>query len=126
MTDSVLNPTIPGNELMWYDISFYASNDNGCWQIINDSEVNAQIDLLPIGAGVSVGYILNLLCFNNFISTYEWSHTEFNKITEEILRFIHNIQIQLCLINFFIQVFMIFSYSSINTWVLRYCIMTHY
>ena len=52
MTDSVLNPTVPGNELMWYDISFYASNDNGCWQIINDSikvyEVNGQIDL-PIG-----------------------------------------------------------------------------
>ncbi|GIS04725.1 MAG: hypothetical protein CM15mP107_3450 [Bacteroidota bacterium] len=89
MTDSVLNPTVPGNELMWYDISFYASNDNGCWQIINDSikvyEVNGQIDL-PIGipGDQCAGYILNLeTMYDNFISTYEWSHTEFNKITEE-------------------------------------------
>ena len=66
------------------------SNENGCWQTINDSiqvyEVNAEIDL-PIGlpGDQCAGYILNLqTMYDNYISTYEWSHTEFNKITEEI------------------------------------------
>ena len=89
MTDSVLNPTILGNEIEWYDISFYASNDNGCWQNINDSlkvyEVNGEIDI-PLGlpGDQCAGYILNLeTVYDNYISTYEWSHTEYNKITEE-------------------------------------------
>ena len=37
MTDSTLNNTIPGNQVEFYDISFYATNENGCWQTINDS-----------------------------------------------------------------------------------------
>ena len=89
MTDSILNNTIPGNQVEFYDISFYAINENGCWQTINDSiqvyEVNAEIDL-PIGlpGDQCAGYILNLqTMYDDYISIYEWSHTEFNKITEE-------------------------------------------
>ena len=114
MTDSILNNTIPGNQAEFYDISF-TTNENGCWQTINDSievyEVNAEIDL-PIGlpGDQCAGYILNLqTMYDNYISTYEWSHTEFNKITEElILKFIPSTLIQLCLINLTILRYMIF------------------
>ena len=44
-----------------------------------------EIDV-PIGlpGDQCAGYILNLqTMYDDYISTYEWSHTEFNKITEE-------------------------------------------
>ena len=90
MTDSTLNNTIPGNQVEFYDISFYVSNENGCWQEINDSievyEANAEI-AFPIGlpGKKCYGYILNLETkYDNYLSNYEWSHTEYNYLTGEL------------------------------------------